>query len=423
MEATEKTCAQMLKDELAKVNKRIDKVFDKFIELKDDVNERIDKFIQKHEISESMQQIQQITVDIEAQKKEMKDMIEGYQMFQSDTNQEQVGKKEKHVLKQDFDAQNKEISNLTQNIEKFRQDYDSFRNQFAETCNRLDEQKTEWREITDLNHEVIDNRVKELLANINYNNNNDNNNNHRSNDNRSSSNNNNKSNNKNNKNNSSSSNSNNGNGNGSAHNNNLQPKERRKLYEGRDIDVVFCMDSNSKHILFKKLWTVKNTVRRRCYTQQQLKQYITDLHATSIKYFLIHVGVNDIDHAGGDEVFKQIMDNIELLKQKYPEIKIVLAELTPRMDNKDAAVNKCNELLNHYAELDEKIFIASHESLRGNKTDFLADNKHISRKTIGVFVVNLKRALCQAHGIPYFTREEYEQNRRAEQNALATITV
>ena len=33
MGATEKTCTQMLKDELTKVNKRIDKVFDKFIEL------------------------------------------------------------------------------------------------------------------------------------------------------------------------------------------------------------------------------------------------------------------------------------------------------------------------------------------------------------------------------------------------------
>ena len=105
------------------------------------------------------------------------------------------------------------------------------------------------------------------------------------------------------------------------------------------------MDSNYKFIKFKKLWTIKNTVRRRVYTQQQLKQYITDLHATSIKYFLIHVGVNDIDHASGEDVYKAIVENIDLLRKKYPAVKIILSEVTPRKDTKNEEVNKCNLLL------------------------------------------------------------------------------
>ena len=85
---------------------------------------------------------------------------------------------------------------------------------------------------------------------------------------------------------------------------------------------------------------------------------------------------------------------------KFPEIKIILAESTPRKDEKDAEVDVCNQLLRDYALSDDQVFLASHENLRANKNDFLVDNKHISRKKIGVFVVNLKRALCQAYGIP-----------------------
>ena len=162
---------------------------------------------------------------------------------------------------------------------------------------------------------------------------------------------------------------------------------------------------------------MKNTVRRRCYTQQGLHQYISELSASSLKYFLIHVGVNDIDRMGGNEVYAELVKNIDALKAKYPNVKIILAELTPRKDEKDTEVDKCNKLINELAQLDENIFVASHETLRADKNKIMADNKHISKKSIGVFVVNLKRALCQAHGIPYLTRAEHETKKRSDENA------
>ena len=120
---------------------------------------------------------------------------------------------------------------------------------------------------------------------------------------------------------------------------------------------------------------------------------------------------------GGNEVYAELVKNIDALKAKYPNVKIILAELTPRKDEKDAQVDICNQLINDLAQLDENIFVASHETLRGDKNKFLADNKHISKKAIGVFVVNLKRALCQAHGIPYLTRAEHEAKKRSDENA------
>ena len=206
------------------------------------------------------------------------------------------------------------------------------------------------------------------------------------------------------------------------HNNSrTQPRSRPKLYEGRDIDVVFCMDSNSRHIRFKKLWTTKNSVKRRCYTQKQLKQFITDLQASKINNFLIHVGVNDTDHAGGDQVFTELLENIKLLKEKYPHVKIIIAELTPRKDDRNYEVDACNTLLTEFAATNENIFVASHETIRGNKDQLLVDNKHVSRRGIGVLVVNLKRALCEAHGVPYVSKKEYEQRLSSGNGTLSTM--
>ena len=179
----------------------------------------------------------------------------------------------------------------------------------------------------------------------------------------------------------------------------------------KHFDTIFCMDSNSKFIRFKKFWTLNNSLRRRIYTQTQLKTFIENLDAESVTTFLIHVGVNDIDRKSGQEVFEEVRENVAILKTKYPDVKIVLAELTPRKDEKDDEVNKCNNLINEWATGEGNIFVASHATLRENKDQFLYDNKHIVKKRVGVFVVYLKKALCQATGAQYLGRAGYKNLR------------
>ena len=178
----------------------------------------------------------------------------------------------------------------------------------------------------------------------------------------------------------------------------------------KNYEVIFCMDSNSKFIRFKKFWTLNKSLRRRIYTQPQLKTFIQNLEADSISTILIQVGVNDIDTKTGEEVFREVQENVHLLKTKFPGIKIVLAELTPRKDEKDTEVNNCNNLINSWAP-GEGIFVASHANLREDKNTFLHDNKHITKRCIGVFVVNLKKALCQAAGVEYIGRADYNRER------------
>ena len=143
-----------------------------------------------------------------------------------------------------------------------------------------------------------------------------------------------------------------------------------------------------------------------------MRTFISNLAAESVTNILIHVGVNDIDHKSGQQVFTEIKENIALLRSKYPEIKVTLAELTPRKDNKDTEVMECNRLINEWAANEASVFIASHANLRENKEQFLEDNKHIAKKRIGVFVVNLKKALCQASGTVYRGRAEFARASR-----------
>ena len=106
----------------------------------------------------------------------------------------------------------------------------------------------------------------------------------------------------------------------------------------KERDLLICMDSNSKYINFRKLWTTRNSERKRCYTLAQLHQVILNSDIKTLHHILINIGVNDTDTKSGVDVFEEIKDNIGLIKRKYPDIKIILCELTPRKDERDVHV-------------------------------------------------------------------------------------
>ena len=60
----------------------------------------------------------------------------------------------------------------------------------------------------------------------------------------------------------------------------------------------------------------------------------------SLKHVLINAGVNDIDTKSGMQVFQEMEVTVEQLSMKYPGIKIIFSEITPRNDKRD------NEVIN-----------------------------------------------------------------------------
>ena len=136
-----------------------------------------------------------------------------------------------------------------------------------------------------------------------------------------------------------------------------------------------------------------------------------------IETVLISCGVNDIDYLPGSKVHEEIISLIQFIKQKYPNIKIVLNHLTPRKDDLDSEVIKCNYLLDESIRNLKDVFIVNQNSLRDDNYSKLYDNKHIKKSEIRHFVANIKGILRLAHGMeqlqprPYYNNSDISNNK------------
>ena len=86
-----------------------------------------------------------------------------------------------------------------------------------------------------------------------------------------------------------------------------------------------------------------------------------------------------------------------MLRSRFPGIKIIASEVTPRLDDKDSEVKIINDLINTYGRENNDIFIAHHSNLRDR--DFLYDAKHIRENCIARFAANIKIAIKKAYGL------------------------
>ena len=124
-----------------------------------------------------------------------------------------------------------------------------------------------------------------------------------------------------------------------------------------DIEIVMCFDSNRKFIDFIKLWTLKGLVRKNCSTIRDVAQLVGNIdEVTIIKRILISTGVNDLDQHQPKEVADEFIQVVNSPRSKFPQIIIIISEITPRKDNLDKAVIECNKLSNNIVDNHEHTF-------------------------------------------------------------------
>ena len=164
-----------------------------------------------------------------------------------------------------------------------------------------------------------------------------------------------------------------------------------------DTELLILIDSNSNHINRRQFWTLDRTKWLRCGTVNEAMRGINGTNYRNLKYLLLSVGVNDTDDEEGQSVAGKISEIVDAVHYKYPEVKIILNELTPRMDERDGEVTKCNKALASIAVQDDLVFLAKQGNLRDNS--FFRDNKHIKSEKIGRYVANVKNELRNAYGI------------------------
>ena len=162
------------------------------------------------------------------------------------------------------------------------------------------------------------------------------------------------------------------------------------------------MDSNSRYIDFRKLWTLKTTDIQKKGTLKEVNKILDTKVYTNLRYFFFSVGCNDVEYKSGVDVFIDIKKTAERIQSMYPDVKVIVSEVTPRMDSEDLdkEVKECNELLNDFVKQSENTFIVRNSNLRDRKF-FLDDGKHLKQNTIARFASNIKWALRRAYGIKW----------------------
>ena len=96
---------------------------------------------------------------------------------------------------------------------------------------------------------------------------------------------------------------------------------------------------------------------------------------------------------------KKLTDLTDEIHMIYPNVKVIVSELTPRNDDRDDEVIECNKPLVTHAKSKEYMYFAKQSNLRDPEYTFFDDAKHIKKTKVGRYASNLKIALRKAYGI------------------------
>ena len=172
--------------------------------------------------------------------------------------------------------------------------------------------------------------------------------------------------------------------------------------EDDSTELVFMIDSNARYIDFRRLWTLKTTEIVRCGNMVDVYKFWNNNQKkyNKLKYFFMSIGCNDLVTNTPHQLFTNIHTLVDRLRASFPGIKIIISEVTPRMDAVDGRVQEANKLINQYVEGSQDLFVTKNNNLR-NPDFFLEDGIHLNHTIIPRFASNIKRALRAAYGIQF----------------------
>ena len=178
-----------------------------------------------------------------------------------------------------------------------------------------------------------------------------------------------------------------------------RPQRTDTCHEDESTELIFLIDSNGRYFDHRRLWTMKGTQFGKCYTMRDVENFWKSMGKLSrLKYFFISVGTNDLEKSTPHELFTEINKFVTKVWERYPDVKFILSEVTPRTDRIDARVKEVNVLLQQFAQGFDSIFLTKNSNLRDPR-NFFPDGKHLKHDIIPLFVSNIKRALREAYGI------------------------
>ena len=85
--------------------------------------------------------------------------------------------------------------------------------------------------------------------------------------------------------------------------------------------------------------------------------------------------------------------NVDVIRNRFPDTKIIVSEIPPRTDDRDEEVKKCNVLINEFVGAWDFLYVVNHAKLRTPDGRNYRDAKHITTYAAPLFVSNLKRPM------------------------------
>ena len=170
----------------------------------------------------------------------------------------------------------------------------------------------------------------------------------------------------------------------------------------QDPSIWTLLDSNRRYLRENRL-SPDNTRSVKIVACSNLDdlEVLTDSIPDDLEILFLHVGVNDLEFHAAERVHKEYCSIISKIKDDFPNLKIVLSEITPRFDISDNQVLHLNALLLASFKNDKSAYIISNSNLR--KESYFSDNKHIKKENINILASNIKHGLRRILGIRYST--------------------
>ena len=161
-----------------------------------------------------------------------------------------------------------------------------------------------------------------------------------------------------------------------------------------DDEVILLMDSNEKFINPKRFWPSMSTVIFRVSKAAKLRAFINSHRFKNPKHIIIGTGTNDTDVRPANEIFADLRQGANILKNQYKEANIYISQVPPRKEQKREVIANLNKLIEEGAN--ESINVIVQNELR---IDHLHDERHIKRKDIGMYVKPMKDKIREILGI------------------------
>ena len=116
---------------------------------------------------------------------------------------------------------------------------------------------------------------------------------------------------------------------------NLLQQSANETSEKKKAEIMMIFDSNGKHLDRKKLWKLDSSIFKQCGNLHEVNKTIDESEIEELNYILISVGVSDLDLKDHMQVFGEMEVIINQIRKKYPGIKFIRSEITPRKDRRD----------------------------------------------------------------------------------------